>query len=385
MWSAGSGISSLSEARAAAREAAEGALSGLAGTGPADAALLFAGPGHAAEASRLLEGAAEVLGTRCLVGGLAHGVIGAGQEDEGDSGVSVLAVSGLEAESLWLPELAGQEDAVGDELLARLGGAPRPEDLVVLLPDPRALRPGPLLAGVHEAVGPAGVVGAGAADPLSRAPLVWSGREVESGALAALVLRGAAGLRLGVTQACRPATPLLTVTRAAGPWVQEIDGRPALEVYREAAREPLAEDLARASAFVLAGLPRDPADPLAPGGYLVRNVAGFDLDANAFAIPEGMAAGDPLILVHREPETARDDLKALLAGLADAKPGMALYLDCCARGAGFFGAAGLEAAYLGQAFPGVPLGGMFGSCEIGPIAGRPELLTYTGVLALLER
>lgn len=391
MWSAGSGISSLPDARAAAREASEAALSGLggpgspAGAGRADAALVFAGPGHAAQASRLLEGAAEVLGTRCLVGGLAHGVIGAGQEDEGASGVSVLAVAGLEAASVWVPDLAGQEDVVGDELLARLGGAPRPEDLVVLVPDPRALRPERLLDAVHEAVGPAGVVGAGAADPLAEAPRVWCGREVESGALAALVLRGAAGLRVGVTQACRPATPLLTVTRASGPWVQEIDGRPALDVYREAARRPLADDLSRAAAFVLAALPRDSTAPLAPGGYLVRNVVGFDTDANAFAIPQGVKAGDPLLLVHREPETARDDLKALLAGLVDAKPGLALYLDCCARGAGFFGVAGLEAGYLGQAFPGVPLGGMFGSCEIGPIAGRPELLTYTGVLALLER
>lgn len=385
MWSAGSGISSLSETRAAAREAAEGALSALpASGGRADAALLFAGPGHAARAARLLEGAAEVLGTRCLVGGLAHGVIGAGQEHESASGVSVLAVSGLDVASVWLPDLAGQEEVVGDELLARLGGSPRADDLLVLLPDPRALRAERLLAGIREAVGPAGVVGAGAADPVSETPLVWSGREVEAGALAALVLRGASRLRVGVTQACRPATSLLTVTRASGPWILEIDGRPALDVYREVARGPLADDLARAAAFVLAALPRDPSAPLAPGGYLVRNVAGFDPSANAFAIPEGVAAGDPLMLVHREPETARADLKAMLEGLSDAKPGLALYLDCCARGAGFFGVPGLETAYVGQAFPGVPLGGMFGSCEIGPIAGRPELLTYTGVLALLD-
>ena len=31
-----------------------------------------------------------------------------------------------------------------------------------------------------------------------------------------------------------------------------------------------------------------------------------------------------------------------------------------------------------------PVAGLFGSCEIGPIAGRTELLTYTGVLALVD-
>lgn len=384
MWTAGSGISSRSDARAAAREAAEGALAQLGGPPRADAALLFAGPGHAAAAAGLLECAGEVLGTRCLVGGLAHGVIGAGREDEGANGVSVLAVSGLDAHGVWVPDLAGQEDVAAAEILAQLGGDPRPEDLVVLVPDPRALR-AELLPGLGEALAPATAVGAGAADPVSQTPLVWCGREAEDGALAALVLRGGSRLRVGVTQACRPATEPLTVTRASGPWILELDGRPALDVYREAAREPLAADLARAAAFVLAALPRDPAAPLEADGYRVRNVAGFAPDAGAFAIPETVAVGDPIVLVHREPESARADLKALLERLRDARPGLALYFDCCARGAGFFGVPELETAYIGRAFPGVPLAGMFGSCEIGPIAGRPELLTYTGVLALLER
>ncbi|MDH3213573.1 MAG: hypothetical protein OEM05_13905, partial [Myxococcales bacterium] len=61
-----------------------------------------------------------------------------------------------------------------------------------------------------------------------------------------------------------------------------------------------------------------------------------------------------------------------------------VYFDCCARGAAFFGMEGLEAAYLEQAFGTAPIGGMFGSCEIGPIGRSTELLTYTGVLALID-
>ena len=63
----------------------------------------------------------------------------------------------------------------------------------MLIPDPRALQPEVLLARVRDAVGPAGVVGAGAGDPISDAPLVWCGNEVaEGGARRGLVLRGAA-------------------------------------------------------------------------------------------------------------------------------------------------------------------------------------------------
>ena len=382
MWAAGAGFSTHPDGRVAARDAAQQAR---AAAGGADAALLFAGPSHRADASGLVAAACAALGTRRVAGGLAHGVIGAGREQEGGAGVSVLAVHGLAAETLWVPSLAGHEDIAAEEVAARLDGGARAEDLVVLIPDPRALQPDLLLARIRDAAGPAGVVGAGAGDPVSEAPLVWCGSEIDGGALAGLVLRGARGLRIGVTQACRPVTPLLTVTRAQGPWILELDGRPALDVYREAARQPLADDLRRAASFVLVALPRDPVAPLAPGGYLVRNVAGFALDANAFAIPEAIEKGAHIALVHREPETAREDLKAMLGGLASPPPGLALYFDCCARGAGFFGVPGLESAYLERALGDAPVAGMFGSCELGPIGGRAELLTYTGVLALLDR
>jgi len=382
MWAAGAGFSNQRDAEAAAREAAAQAS---AAAGGADAALLFAGPDHRGAARKLVAAACAELGTSRVAGGLAHGVIGAGQEQEGGSGVSVLAVRGLDAQTIWVPELADREDVAADEIAERLHGGARESDLVVLIPDPRALQPDALLARVRDAVGVAGVVGAGAGDPISDAPLVWCGREIAEGGLSGLVLRGARARRIGVTQACRPVTTLLTVTRAQGPWVLELDGRPALEVYREAAREPLADDLRRAASFVLAALPRDAAAPLEPGGYLVRNIAGFAPDANAFAIPAAVEKGDRIALVHREPETAREDLKAMLARLGSDPPGLALYFDCCARGAGFFGVPGLESAYLEQALAGSPLVGMFGSCEIGPIAGRAELLTYTGVLALLDR
>jgi small ligand-binding sensory domain FIST len=116
----------------------------------------------------------------------------------------------------------------------------------------------------------------------------------------------------------------------------------------------------------------------------VRNVVGFSPERAGFALPEAVKPGDRVALVLREPEAAREDLKAMLAELDDDAPAFGLYLNCCARGASLFGIPGLEAAYLEQAFGECPIAGMFGSCEIGPIGGRTELLTYTGVLALLD-
>jgi small ligand-binding sensory domain FIST len=74
----------------------------------------------------------------------------------------------------------------------------------------------------------------------------------------------------------------------------------------------------------------------------------------------------------------------MLAELGGTAPALGLYFNCCARGTSLFGVPGLEAAYLEQAFRGSPVAGMLGSCEFGPIGGTTELLTYTGVLALLD-
>jgi small ligand-binding sensory domain FIST len=381
---AGVGVSTAADLGLAAVEAAEQAL---AGAGRCDAAILWTGPGEAARVPDLLARACEALGCEAVVGATAHGVIAREREHVAVPAVAIAALSGLEAEPFLIPDVAGAEPAAGEEIAARLGGEAQERDLVVLFPDPRALDPEALFAALGARLGAAQIVGAGAADPVSGAPLQWCGREVASGALAGVVLRGRAPARIGITQACRPATPLFTVTRCVGHWVQELDGRPALEVYREAARGPLAQDLRRAAAFVLVALPVDPrAEALAPGSYLVRHPIGFEEKRNAFAIPDAPRVGQRLALAQREPEAAREDLKAMLAGLASggARPALGLYLDCCARALPFFGVPDLEAAYLARAFEGVPLAGMLGSCEIGPIGGVPRLLTYTGVLALLD-
>lgn len=383
MIRAGVGISTGADGPAAVEEAASAALAGV---GAADLAILFATPAYPEGVGRLLEAAVDALGTSAVVGASAHGVLGAGIECEARASVSVMALAGVDAEPFLISDVRGDEPQVGAEIAARLQGGPRPEDLVVALPDPR-LDTAALVRGLGSALRPARVVGAGAGDPFANAPAQWLGVDVKTGSVAGVALRGRR-VRVGVTQACRPTTEPLTVTRTQGHWVLEIEGRPALDVYREAALGPLADDLQRAAAFVLVALPSDREASLLPGSYRVRHVVGFSPDERAFALPEIVERGQPIALAVREPESARADLKAMLAAFHGARPAFGLYFNCCARGAAFFGIPGLEAAYLEHALPETPIAGMFGSHELGPIGAagdsRVELLTYTGVLALLE-
>jgi hypothetical protein len=78
------------------------------------------------------------------------------------------------------------------------------------------------------------ILGAGAADGrrfVSTA--VGVNDTVASGAMAALRLESERPWGVGVAHGLVPATPRMTVTRARGNVVTEIDDRPALEVYRE--------------------------------------------------------------------------------------------------------------------------------------------------------
>ncbi len=379
---AGSGFSVLPDGAAAGREATARALEN-AGTARADAALLFATPRSERDLDRALSAALDVLGTPVVAGCTARTVLAGGSDAEEGAAVAVLALAGLEAEAFVLPTLRGHEAGAGSEILARLGGRTSARDLVVLLPDPTALALRPLLASLRSPLGPAVVVGAGAAAGPDGGSLQWRGTEIASGGLAGIALRGAREPRVRMTQACQPVTGLLGVTRASGHWIEALDGRPALEVYREAARGPLAADLRRASAFLMVALPAEGDASLARGRYRVRNVVGFAEARGAFAVPEPVGRGQEIALVLRDPEGARDDLREVCEDLRGAQPAAAVYLSCSGRGRRLFGVAGLEAGYLAGALS-APLVGMQGPCQIAPLAGRPELLTYAGVLALVS-
>jgi small ligand-binding sensory domain FIST len=329
-------------------------------------------------------------------------VISGSLEEEERPALGVLALGGVEAEPFLLRDLAGVEDAAGVEVEAVLGRSASERDLVVLLADSLVLDPQRLLRGLDETLGPATLVGAGAALGARGRALTWSGREVATGGASGLALRLARPARTVLTQGCRPITEALCVTRTEGRWILELDGRPALDVYREVAREPLAADLRRAAERLVAALPRPRGPERAQAaGYVARSVAGFAPERGAFALVEELRPGARIRLALRDAGLAREDLKRVLDGMRAAEgsqragsrrtgagaeprgPVAGIYLCCSGRGRGLFEHAGLESAYVAQALEPAPVGGMFGAFPFGPVAGATELLSYAGVLALL--
>lgn len=357
-------------AAAALAEKARGAL------GAVDAAFVFAaGPGTSAQSAA--SAARAGLGTAAVAGLVAHGVLASADEEQERPAVAVLALAGIGATPFRLADLAGAEDAAGAELEAALGRSAAEGDLVVLFADPVALDVRRLLAACDGVLPPGSLVGAAAAIATGGpAGAVWSGREPLAGGACGLVLHLPRPARIVVGHGCRPITDTLTVSRSDGHWVLELDGRPALDVYREAAGAPLAADLRRAGELVVAALPR------ARDEFVVRPVAGFAPERRAFALAEDLRPGAPLRLALRDADLAREDLARALA-TASAPASAALYLSCSGRGRELFRHAGLEAAVVARALRATPLAGPFASFQFGPVAGVTELHTYAGVLALL--
>jgi small ligand-binding sensory domain FIST len=379
----GSALSGAESAKAAVEEAASAALAGWGAARP-EAVLLFATPERARELPELLAAARDVLGTPRVVGVCASGVAAGGREQEGGCALALLAVAGLRAETFALPELAGIERGAGEEIRVRLGGNPAAEDLVLVLADPHALDPGPLLLGLEQELAPACVVGALASPGPRGAALGWSGPEVLSGGAVGMALRGGRPARVGVAQACVPVTEAWTVTRAEGHWVLELDGRPALDRFQEVAREPLASDPRRALAFLQVALPCRGTTTLEPPAYRVRNVVGLSKERRGFAVAEAVPRGGRLALALRDAARARAELVRMLEALGARPALLGLHLGSAARGASLFGIEGLESAYLESALGSTPLVGLHGSAQIAPLGGALELLTYSTVLALLD-
>lgn len=214
----------------------------------------------------------------------------------------------------------------------------------------------------------------------SRARTVQVANEVISGGVSGAVLAKSVPVSTRLTQGCAPLPGRHRVTGCEGNVIAELDGRPALDVFKEAAGDVLARDLRRAAQFIHAGIPVPGSDR---GDYLVRNVVGIDPRAGLIAIGDVVEPGGELLFCKRDAESARRDLKRILAELCESggsRARGALYYSCIGRGENMFGRRGAELELVREALGEVPLAGFFCAGEIS----HDRLYGYTGVLALFH-
>jgi small ligand-binding sensory domain FIST len=181
-----------------------------------------------------------------------------------------------------------------------------------------------------------------------------------------------------LTQGCTPLGPKHAITASQQNVIISLDGRPALDVFREDVGEALGRDLNRIGGHVFAGLPIPGSDT---GDYLVRNLVGIDPANKLIAIGDMVRQNTNVLFCRRDAKTAQEDLTRMLESIRQGmftRPRGGVYYSCIGRGASLFGPDSEELKLIRDGLGEFPLVGFFCNGEIS----HNRLYGYTGVLTL---
>ena len=327
------------------------------------------------QASGILDRLRDETGVEHWIGATGIGILGNSDSGAGEyhdqPAVSAL-IADLPGDSFRVFPGRGDDAAgAGSEWFE----AQRP-NVAIVHADPRAQRLPLMLDRLAEASG-AYLVGGLAS---SRGPMVQIAGEASEGGASGAWIGSSINLIAGLSQGCAPIGPAHVATTAQKNVVMEIDGRPALDVFKEEIGEMLARNLERCANFIYAALPVGGSDT---GDYLVRNLMGIDPNKGWIAIGDQIESGDGIMFTKRDRSTANSDLVQMLQRLKKRtkRPIQGgLYFSCLSRGHNLFGDAGTEMAILRDHLGDIPLAGFFANGEIS----HKRLYGHTGVLALFQ-
>jgi small ligand-binding sensory domain FIST len=389
----GVGYSTARNPRNAAAEATAAALA-QAGISRATGALCFATPAYGAAYPMILRTVASEAHTREVAGCSSMGVIAGETETESGHALAVLVFGGNENEiratRFFVPTLRGRAAGVASDVAASVRPKLDKSNLLILFADTYNFEAEATLEALATELPGVTIAGGGASEDGSIGEtFVFCGDTISSNAVSGMLLSGDFELTLANSIACGLIGTAHRVTAARDNIVIELDGRPAYEVFEEAAG-PLAADLRRALTYIFVAIPvYENADTIERGQFVVRNIVGASEEHGVIAVAFQPKVGDTIGFVLRDAERSREDLKATLDDLNDrldnkTPPAFGLYFNCVSRGAGLYNIPGHDSAYIRRALGPIPIAGFFTGFEISSLAEQTSLLQYSGVLALIS-
>jgi small ligand-binding sensory domain FIST len=201
---------------------------------------------------------------------------------------------------------------------------------------------------------------------------------IQQDGLSGVLLSADIAVISGLTQGCTPLKNKHTITKCQGNLLAELDGQPALDVFKQDIGEVLAKDISRVAGYIFAALPIPGSDT---GDYLVRNLIGIDPQEKLLAIGDNLEEDAQLMFCRRDGAAAREDLHRMLDDLGARSQGNirgGVYYSCLGRGRHQFGEDSEELKIIRDRLGDFPLVGFFANGEIS----HNRLYGYTGVLTL---
>ena len=202
--------------------------------------------------------------------------------------------------------------------------------------------------------------------------------EITEGGLSGVLFSGDIQVISSLTQGCTPLGSKHVITACNGNIVAELDGKAALDVFKQDIGEVLSRDLSRVAGYIFAGFPVPGSDT---GDYLVRNLIGIDPEEKLLAIGDNLENDTRIMFCRRDADAAREDMMRMLTDLARRANGRirgGVYYSCLGRGRYQFGEHSEELKMIRDQLGDFPLVGFFANGEIS----HNRLYGYTGVLTL---
>lgn len=352
------------------REAAESCLAQL-GQGPASLGFLYVTDMLADHVGDILAFFKSRTGIPHWVGTVGIGICATAKEYLDEPAIAVL-VGDFEPDSFRVfSGVAGAADA--DNVALKCGEVV--PNFAIVHADPLNRRLGELVQRLAGRVESGFLVGGLTS---SRRQNVQIADGVVEGGLSGVSFSEGITIATRLTQGCSPIGGKHVVTTSQQNVIISLDGRPALDVFREDIGETLGRDLSRIGSHVFAALPIAGSDT---GDYLVRNLVGIDPANRLIAIGEMVQPGTSVMFCKRDAKTAQEDMERMLESMRKGlytRPRGGIYYSCLGRGASLFGPDSEELKLVREGLGDFPLVGFFCNGEIS----HNRLYGYTGVLTL---
>jgi hypothetical protein len=242
-----------------------------------------------------------------------------------------------------------------------------------------------LIEGLSEAVGPAVIITGGLAGDDGTFERTWTllDDRLDDRQAVAVGFYGTA-LRIGHGSfgGWQPFGPVRTVTRAEGNLMHELDGEPALEIYRRYLGDHARGLPASGLLFPFAVLGEDHREI-----GLIRTILGIDEATRSLVLAGDIAQGGSVRLMHASTNALIDGAQAAASAaatmLAERRPSLALLVSCVGRKLMMGGRVDEEveavARVLGQ---GATITGFYSNGEISPLIGAPECRLHNQTMTI---
>ena len=355
--------------------------------GRIDGVFAFITGHHRESAQEILERLWLELDPQALVGCSGEGVIGGDREIERAPGIAVLTLElpdvrlhpfHIGGRSAWRSVLNDEE-----QLKERLGLGPQSR-AVIALGDPFTTPIDPLMAALDQYAPRVPLVGgmASAARQPGQNVLFRNDEMLEEG-IVGMTLGGPIAVETIVSQGCRPVGNPMIVTRSHENVIEQLGGKPALQVLQESVQAmPPADRELLEHGLLIGRAISEYRDKFGRGDFLVRNVVGVEQDNGAIAMADYIKTGQTVQFHVRDAASADEDLSLLLGARKMNNAAGGLLFSCNGRGTRLFDQPCHDVRAVREKVDSIPVAGFFAAGELGPVGGRNFIHGHTASLAL---